>query len=105
MWSREMNGTPLIKVSEGEVRSPSGYSVKISRGQLRYVEGDGRYVTLDADYVTEERVLHIYVPSAGAWMVKGRVAQALTSDDIALITDRISACLRVLNLNGQVHTE
>lgn len=100
-----MNATPLIKVSEAEVTSPSGYSVKVSRGQLRYVEADGRYLSLDADYVTENKILHVYLPSASTWTVKGRVDHALTPGEVTLIADRIVACLRVLDLSSQVHIE
>ncbi len=95
----------LTKVNEAEVQSTEGFRLKISRGQLTYLESEGRYLALEADYVPDDKTLHVYFQRNQDWMKRGKPDGLLDKIAAMTIKQRIGASLDLLGVRHSIHQD
>lgn len=92
----------LHKINESYVKSDEGYSIKMGRQHLSYIENDGHSVTFSAEDMVNPFYLVIYLEGKDHYWHSPYQSEKLSSSDIEKIKIRINDVMNFLKIKYEI---
>ena len=92
----------LYKINEGYVKSDDGYSIKIGRQHLSYIEDNGYSVTFSTEIMVKPIFLVIYLKENDHYWHPPHQSEKLSDSDIERINKRIKDVMEFLKIKYEL---